>query len=215
MQQREIVNYALGGERCNVLPAVLGAARPRGELGAGAGLADRHHRAQEGRGLPRVPRQARRADQAAQPRVFEDELVRLERHGPWPVTRAGGRPERTEARQRRGRPRRRRRAAAPRRRGAGKAVGEGDQRRAHRRRRVRAPAARHGRRAARAQLAGAPRDAGRAQQPVLPGPALALAIGSATAGAGERLESAVSEADRRMYDAKKACYASAARDRRK
>lgn len=47
------------------------------------------------------------------------------------------------------------------------------------------------------------------------GPPLALAVGTATAGAGERLERAVSAADRRMYEAKKAWYANAARDRRR
>ena len=53
-QQREVVNYALDGDRAACAAAVLGAARPRARLVAGAGGADRHHRAQEGRGLSRI-----------------------------------------------------------------------------------------------------------------------------------------------------------------
>ncbi len=54
-------------KRASRPPAVLRASRPRERLVAGAGGADRHHRAQEGGGLSRISRQARRADQALQP----------------------------------------------------------------------------------------------------------------------------------------------------
>lgn len=48
-----------------------------------------------------------------------------------------------------------------------------------------------------------------------PGAALSFSIGLATCEAGERLESAVHQADQRMYEAKKAYYAASGRDRRR
>ena len=78
--------------------AVLGAARPRGRLVAGAGRADRHHGAQEGRGLSRVSRQARRADQALQPILLCRRAEPAGAQGPLPRHHHHGRPERPEGR---------------------------------------------------------------------------------------------------------------------
>ena len=55
-QQREVVNYSLDGIDAARAPAILGAARLRARLVAGAGRADRHHGAQEGRSLSRISR---------------------------------------------------------------------------------------------------------------------------------------------------------------
>jgi diguanylate cyclase (GGDEF)-like protein len=48
-----------------------------------------------------------------------------------------------------------------------------------------------------------------------PGAALNFSIGQATCQVGERLEAAVHQADQRMYEAKKAYYAASGRDRRR
>ena len=63
-QQREVVNYSLAGRRAAPSPAVLGTAGLRAGLGAGAGGADGYHRSQTRRGLSRISRQARCADEA-------------------------------------------------------------------------------------------------------------------------------------------------------
>ena len=90
--------------------AILGAARPRARLVAGAGRAHRHHRAQEGRSLSRISRHPRRADQALQPLLLCRRTEPAGAQGPASGHHHHGRSQRPEGRQRRTRPRRRRRS---------------------------------------------------------------------------------------------------------
>lgn len=76
--QREVVNYALDGTERYVLPGSP-SFPAASATGRGAGVAHRYHRPQEGRGLSRISRQARRADQLHNRALYTDELNRLQR----------------------------------------------------------------------------------------------------------------------------------------
>jgi hypothetical protein len=214
MQHREVVNYGLDGELINVLLqfSVLPGAERDWSL-VQVALIDITARKKAEAYLEYLGKH----DVLTGLRYrayFEDEFNRLDRKGPWPVTviavdltkpaQGGQRPQR---------PCRRRRAAAPRRRGARQGDRQAGLRRAHRRRRVRPAAARRRRCGGPADDRAHPVD-GRSQQPVLPGAPLSLAMGCASALRAERLETTVSRADERMFEAKRAFYARCGHDRR-
>lgn len=214
MQRREVVNYALSGERLHVYLqfSILPGYEDSWEL-ALVSLTDITARKKAEAYLEFLGKHDV-LTQLANRAYFEDELARLERHGPHPVSVLladlnGLKRVNDEA---------------------GHAAGDALLRRAGE---VVAKAAGEGNTAARiggdefaillpgtdaracAQFEERLATLVELNNQFYQGPALALAIGTATVDAGQRLERAMSDADRRMYEAKKAWYASAARDRRK
>ena len=138
---------------------------------------------------------------------YVDELNRLERKGPSPVTIIMADLNGLKTRQRPARPRGRRRAAAARRRGARQGDREAVPRGAHRRRRVRHAAAGH-RRTRRRSDDGRDRQLVELNNQFYPGSPLSFSMGAATCQRGERLEAGVKRADLLMYEEKRATYAS-------
>jgi hypothetical protein len=80
VQQREVINYALSGDAVHIhmqLPCWRGTRT----TGAWCCCPGGHHGAQEGRGLPGIPGQARRADTAVRNRAFYVEELNASAQG--------------------------------------------------------------------------------------------------------------------------------------
>ena len=147
---------------------------------------------------------------------YVDEINRLERKGPSAGHHHHRRSQRAEGRQRQARPCRRRRAAAPRGRGVRQAVEKPASRRAHRRRRIRGPAARRPTRATAQAMIETIEQLIELNNSFLPRAVAEPLDGSRRSAAGRTARGGgASRADDAMYEAKRRFYALSDNDRRR